>query len=351
MVDNINKKGFDISSIIKLSLKITFVVLTITMTMVICGGASGKMNAGKLDLPKTVCVWNRPDSPRLINSKNIFKYMNGAGELYLGYRFRHLEVFDYTSADQGNILVELYFMESSDDAFGLLSLDWGGEPVSLDSAPAAISNQSFTASTRALYGGGLMRLWSDYIYARIMAERETPASKEAVLALGQAIAAGAQYPSEPALVKILPLAIDAVWKLRVDRLSFFRSYLVLNSIYYLSHENILDLDLSTEAVIATYEHISNSGDKERSQFLLVQYENLERARKALNHFHDAYLPEYKKKITADSAIINPSFFKLEDGWLAYKLLGKYIAIVFECPDKESAGVIIQKNESNVSKFL
>ena len=49
------------------------------------------MNAGKLNLPKTVGVWNRPDSPRVINSKNIFKYMNGAGELYLGYRFHHLE--------------------------------------------------------------------------------------------------------------------------------------------------------------------------------------------------------------------------------------------------------------------
>jgi len=303
------------------------------------------MNTGKLDLPKTVGVWNRPDSPRFIHSENIFKYMNGAGELYLGYRFRHLEVFDYTSADQGNILVELYFMESSDDAFGLLSLDWGGEPVSLDSAPAAISNQSFTASTRALYGGGLLRLWSDYIYARIMAERETPASKEAVLALGQAIAAGAQYPPEPALVKILPLAIDAVWKLRVDRLSFFRSYLVLNSIYYLSHENILDLDLSAEAVSAPYQYIPGSGDPKRSQFLLLQYENTERARQALNHFHDAYLPELKKEITADS----PSLFKLEDGWMAYKLIGRHIAIVFESPDPESARAILQKNESNLLK--
>ena len=174
----------------KLIRKTTFFLLTITMTIILYGGATGKMNAGKLNLPKTVGVWNRPDSPRIINSKNIFKYMNGAGELYLGYRFRHLEVFDYTSADQGNILVELYFMESPDDAFGLLSLDWGGEPVSFDGSPAAISNQSFTASTRALYGGGLLRLWSDDIYARIMAERETPASKEAVLALGKAIAAG-----------------------------------------------------------------------------------------------------------------------------------------------------------------
>ena len=87
----------------KFSLKISFVLLTITMTIVICGGASGKMNADKPNLPKTVGVWNRLEPPRIINSKNIFKYMNGAGELYLGYRFRHLEVFDYTSPDQGAI--------------------------------------------------------------------------------------------------------------------------------------------------------------------------------------------------------------------------------------------------------
>ena len=307
------------------------------------------MNADKPNFPKTVGVWNRLESPRIINSKNIFKYMNGAGELYLGYRFRHLEVFDYTSADQGNILVELYFMESPDDAFGLLSLDWGGEPVSFDGTPAAASNQYFMASTRALYGGGLLRMWSDDIYARIMAERETPASKEAVLALGNAIAAGTQYPPEPPLVKLLPLEIDAVWKLRVDRLSFFRSHLVLNSIYYLSHENILDLDHSAEAVSVPYEFIPGPGDPKRSQFLLVQYENPERARQALNRFHDAYLPGDKKEITAETAADSPSLFKLEDGWLAYKLIGKHIAIVFESPDPESARAILQKNESNLLK--
>ncbi|MGD8993253.1 MAG: hypothetical protein PVI00_17475 [Desulfobacterales bacterium] len=307
------------------------------------------MYTGKPDLPKTVGIWNRLESPRIINSKNIFKYMNGAGELYLGYRFRHLEVFDYISADQGNILVELYFMESPDDAFGLLSLDWGGEPVSFGSLPAAISNQYFMASTRALYGGGLLRMWSDDMFARIMAERETPASKEAVLALGKAIAAGTQYPPEPALLKLLPLEVDAVWKLRVDRLSFFRSHLVLNSIYYLSHENILDLDLSAQAVSAPYEFIPESGDPKRSQFLLVQYENPERARQALNRFHDAYLRGDKKEITAETAADSPSLYKLEDGWLAYKRIGKHIAVVFESPDPESARAILQKNESNLLK--
>jgi len=300
-------------------------------------------------LPEAVGAWSRPESPRIVDSTNIFKYMNGAGELYLGYRFDHLDVFVYSSDGQDNILVELYFMETSDDAFGLLSLDWGGEPVSFGGSPAAASNKSFASFTRALYGGGLLRLWSDNIYARVMAERETPASKKAVLALGKAITANTNNPPQPELVKILPLGIGSAWKLRKDRLGFFRSYLALNSIYYLSHENILDLDISAEAVIAPYEYISNSGDKKRSQFLLVQYENLERARKALNQFHDAYLPEYKKEITADSSANSPSLFKLEDGWLAYKLLGKYIAIVFECPDQKSARAIIQENESNLLK--
>jgi hypothetical protein len=334
-------------TMMKLSLKTIFFLLTITLMVSIHGGATERMKVDKINLPKTIGVWSRPESPRLIDSKNIFKYMNGAGELYLGYRFHHLEVFVYSSDDGDNILVELYFMETPDDAFGLLSLDWGGDPVFFGGSHASPSNKSFTVSARALYGGGLLRSWSDSIYARIMTERETPASMKAVLALGKEITANSKNPPEPELVKTLLLEIGPAWKLRRDRLSFFRSHLVLNSIYYLSHENILDLDLSTEAVMAPYEHISNSGDKKRSQFLLVQYENLESARKGLNHFHDTYLPEYKKEFTANSAADNLSLFKLEDGWLAYKLIGKYIAIVFECPDQDSARAIIQENESNL----
>jgi hypothetical protein len=192
-----------------------------------------------------------------------------------------------------------------------------------------------------------MRLWADFIYARIMAEHETPASKQAVLALGKAIAACAQYPLEPTLVKLPPLEIDTGWKLRVDRLSFFRSHLVLNSIYYLSHENILDLDLSAEAVSAPYQYIPDSGDPKRSHFLLVKYENTARARQALNRFHDAYLPDHKTEKTAGTAMGSPSLFKLEDGWMAYKLIGKHIVMVFESSDPESARTILQKNETNL----
>jgi hypothetical protein len=240
-------------------------------------------------------------------------------------------------------------METSDDAFGLLSLDWGGESISLGGFPAHAANKSLPSSTRALYGAGLLRIWSDNLYARVMAFRETPSSKQAVLALGQAITANRKNSPEPELLKIPPRTIDSSWKVRKDRLSFFRSYLVLNSMYYLSEENILDLDLSTEAITAPYERISGPSGHKRIQFLLVKYENHERARRALSHFHAAYLPEHKKEFKADSTTKGPGLFELEDGWLAYEVVNRYVAIVFECPDRESARIIIQKTESNVLK--
>jgi len=336
-------------NIMRLSSKRNIFILSIVMLASISEGATGSMKTCKLNLPESIGAWSRPESVKIIDSTNIFKYMNGAGELYLGYRFDHLEVFEFTSENQDNILVELYFMETSDDAFGLLSLDWGGEPVSFDGLSANSPNQALTSWNRALYGAGLLRIWSDNLYIRIMAFRETPASRQAVLALGKAITANRKTPPEPELLKLLSPHVGSAWKLRRDRMRFFRSYLALNSTYYLSHENILDFDLSTEAVIAPYEPISGAGDRTRSRFLLVKYENRARAWKALNHFHDAYLPEHKKEFTADSPEKSQSFFKIEDGWMGYKLIDNIVAIVFECPDRKSAGVIIQNQRNHSEK--
>lgn len=306
------------------------------------------MEADKIKLPKSIGSWTRSDTPREINSENIFAYMNGAGELYLAYRFQRLDVFEYTSDNQNNILVELYYMQTSDDAFGLLSLDWGGEPVFFEESPADTSNQTPTAPPlRALYGAGLLRIWSDTIYARVLANRETLASKQTVLALGRIIAANRKRPPEPELFRRPPKRIGSAWDLRKDRMSFFRSYLVLNSIYYLSEKDILDLDLSAEAVMAPYENVSSATDPKRCQFLMVKYEDEKRALKALNHFHNAYMPEYRQGDTVDSTNATPILFELEDGWLGYKLIGNYVVIVFECPDQDSVGTIIEKTVSNL----
>ena len=288
------------------------------------------MEETKPSLPRTIGEWTRPDSPKTITAENIFDYMNGAGELYVGYRFDHCDVYEYKSPAGKDILVELYFMKSTDDAFGLLSLDWGGEP--LDGSPWP----------RALYGEGLLRLWADSIYARVMATEENPESREAVLSIGQAIAEVRDDPPPPEMIRELPDTLLNRWALRQDRTSFFRSHLVLNSLYYLSHQNILGLDLACEAVAALYEKDVSSGKESRIQMLKVKYPASDRAREALERFHEAYLPDQPFPAEKDPSEDITGVFSVEDGWMAYTQKEESIVLVFQCPDQETARAMIER---------
>jgi len=291
-------------------------------------------------LPKTAGIWNRPDSPKLIDDKNIFDYMDGAGELYIAYRFDRLESYEYEAAGQKEILVELYFMESSDDAFGLLSLDWGGESMNLDVRSSEKSRSDNSTWPRALYGEGLLRIWTGDIYARVMAYQETPQSKQAVLELGRTIVNGRDNPPPPELMNTLPLALHKNWKLRKDRAAYFRSHLVLNSQYYLGHQNMLDLDHSTEAVTAPYKKQDSSTSLSRIQFLTVKYPNPEKAQGALARFHRTYLPDFPLLSNTKFSGAFANTFPIEDGWLAYKLHKNVLSLIFECPDQETAKIMI-----------
>ena len=107
-------------------------------------------------LPQSVGGWTLSGPAKTVEPKSIFDYMDGAGELYLGYRFRFLEVYQYTKPCESDIPVELYWMDTPDDAYGLLSGDWGGDAVDLASVPG----RTTPSIVRALYGAGLLELVS-----------------------------------------------------------------------------------------------------------------------------------------------------------------------------------------------
>jgi hypothetical protein len=102
------------------------------------------------------------------------------------------------------------------------------------------------------------------------------------------------------------------------------------------------LDHSTEAVTAPYEAISNAGTSKRVQVLFVKYSSQERARKALEKFHNAYLHEHQKGFDPGITHEHMNAFKIEDGWLGYALDRKCLVIAFECPNRESAWMIIKQ---------
>jgi hypothetical protein len=191
----------------KFNLKIYFI------SFFILSSASIHSKDNGMNLPKSVLGWTRPDQPKEVNGKTIFDYMDGAGELYVGYRFDHLEAYTYQSSHSEEILVELYHMKSSDDAFGLLSLDWTGVPIELSDAAIPKTDAPIAPAKRFLYGAGLLRIWSDDVFARIMADRETPESKEAVMTLGRMIVSGRKNTEPPAFLNALPPSFTEGWRL------------------------------------------------------------------------------------------------------------------------------------------
>jgi hypothetical protein len=230
------------------------------------------------------------------------------------------------------MLVELYWMETSDDAFGLLSNDWGGEQVRPATGTSPIE----------LYGAGLLRVWSGNLYARILAEKETPASRERVLELGRAIAAGRPETPRPALWAALPPSLDAGHALAADRICYLRSHLVLNSVYFLSSGNILDLDRRTEAVIAPYRTPSPPAPGTPPparpagvELMIIRYPDRTAARAALSHFVHAFLPESSPALEPNRQQLS-GFARVEHGWVGYGLDGRSLVLIFDAPDQSLA---------------
>jgi hypothetical protein len=303
--------------------------------------------------PARVGAWVRPESPQVIAPADIFAYMDGAGEMYLAYRLVRLEAYEYRaeSSPSGSdrvpgvqedpILLELYQLESSDDAYGLLSGDWGGEPVALDGVSA-------TTPARALYGAGLLRAWSADLYLRVLATTETAASRAAALELARAVVAGRPSPPPPGLVTALPETVAGSFRLRPDSVSFLRSHLVLNSIYFLGTANLLGLSAATEAVAARYAQVASEGGG-RLRLFVVRYPTEAAALEALAQFRSGYLQGPRAAGGGDEAAIPSAtasaatgVVRVEDGWMGYRIAGRRLVLVFEAPDAATTRAVLEQ---------
>ena len=285
--------------------------------------------------PARVGVWSRPEAPQVVAPADIFRSMDGAGELYLAYRLVRLEAYEYTAETEDPILLELYRLESSDDGYGLLSGDWGGERLALEAAWAA-------TPARALYGAGLLRAWSDDLYLRVLATTETAASRAAVIELARAVVAGRPSPSPPDLATALPETVAGSFRLRADAVTFLRSHLVLNSIYFLGTANLLGLSPATEAVAASYARSGGEGTA-RLRLLVVRYPTEDAAREALTQFRQGYL-DRPGATGGDAAGIGTEAgaVGVEDGWVGYRRAGRQLALVFEAKDAATAKAVLDQ---------
>lgn len=273
-------------------------------------------------IPEGAKDFKKVDQAQLFDRKNLFDYMDGGAELYLSYDFQRLLVQEYRDKDRV-ITIEVYEMKTSQDAFGLYSLDQ--EADNPPEADTARRGENLAIGDKANYSFGLLKLWNGNYFVRIVDLSGSEQTKDVILELGRKILSKIDKKGElPELLSKLPAG-----GLILNSERFFHKQIVLNSLYFLSTENLLNLSEKTSAVMGDY-----LLGKMNLKLLLISYADSASARSAFERFCTKYLkssPSGKKVIQKVE----------EDKFIGLELEKNYLWITFEGKDERNTGDVLR----------
>ena len=252
--------------------------------------------------PKQLNSWTAESEDRIFDEKTIFSYINGAAEVYKAYNMQQCLSRRYTAPSEPAIVLDIFDMRFSKDAFGVFTHDTDGEVVDVGQG--------------GRYRPGWLSFWKNRYYISIYTEEETPASEKAVMELGRQIAAYIkQEGKRPHILARLPEE-----GLQKDSIRYLHHPTVLNYHYYLADENILNISPNTDTLLAEYRW-----DNETVLLLLIDYPDTETAEKSLKKFLKHYLPD------ADTN----GMAKIEgDKWASAVTKGKRVIIILEADSRK-----------------
>lgn len=152
------------------------IIFTITCLMVLC--MPPKSHAVTLEqlrssLPGKVMAWSRAGDDKIYTPQTIFDYINGGAEVYKAYNMRHCLSRRYTTAQGPAIVLDVFDMGTSKDAYGVFTHDPAGEVVEL--------------GQDGRLRPGWANFWKDRFFVSIYAEEETAAAQKAVQTLGKKV--------------------------------------------------------------------------------------------------------------------------------------------------------------------
>jgi hypothetical protein len=283
--------------------RLIWVILVAMMALGGCGTPGGKGPTPEDLLPASGAVagWERSAEAKVYGPDNLFDYMDGQAELFFVYNFERLATQEYQRGQEGPIIIEMYQVASSADAYGLFSFYATGEPIDLGAGGA-------------VEPGRLISFWQGRFYARVFAYRE--AEQGSLLALARQVAAGMpEGGGLPELVARLPQE-----NLVPGSARFFHQKLSLDNLFWLGDENVLNLSEQTNAVLAAYTY-----DDTKAQLLVVEY--------------------------PDAATAEATHAALEGSGLetlsAAGQKNQYLVAIFEAPNQTIAHELLQKALANL----
>ena len=287
--------------------KVPLCIALFTLTMVLGLMVPRTSYANSLEsiltaLPGQIGPWRAEPEDRFYDSRTIFEYIDGAGEVYRAYNMQGCLSRRFVSPEGPALVLDIFDMGTSEDAFGVFTHDRDGEPLDI--------------GQDALYRAGWLSFWKGPFFVSVFAERETPETRKAVEELGAKVSSVIKKKGRrPELLLQLPSE-----GLQTRSIRYLHDDTVLNHHFYLSDENILFLDPLTHAVLAKY-----GRSKKQAFLLLVTYPDPKKAMQAFESFMKHYLPD------ADDS----GMAKLEDGkWCGSRRKDRRLVIVLEADTRQ-----------------
>ncbi len=281
-----------------------FILLTILVLFMTKASHANTLKDLGARLPKQLRGWTAEPKDRLYDEKTIYSYIDGGAELYKAYNMRQCLSRRYTTANGPSIILDIFDMGTSNDAFGVFTHDTDGNVMDI--------------GQDARFRSGWLSFWKHRYFVSIYMEEETVAAEKAVKALGREVAARIEKKGfRPRILQKLPSEGLVSGSIR-----YLHHPIVLNSHFYVSDENILNLSANTEAILANYQVVS-----EAARLLLISYSNLKVAKKSLKSFSKHYLPDADKT----------GFAEIENGKFAAAFLkDKLLTIILESDSRRLA---------------
>jgi len=281
-----------------------FILLTIMVVFMTKTSHANTLKDLGARIPKQFKSWTAEPKDRLYDEETIYSYIDGGAELYKAYNMRQCLSRRYKSTKGLSIILDIFDMGTSDDAFGVFTHDTDGNLIDI--------------GQDARYRSGWLSFWKHRYFVSIYMEEETDAAEKAVKALGREVAASiAEKGFRPRILQKLPPEGLVSGSVR-----YLHHHIVLNYHFYISDENILNLSAKTEALLANYKV-----GTEAARLLLISYTNLKVAKKSLKGFSKHYLPDADKTGLA----------KIENGKFAAAFLkDKLLTIILESDSRQMA---------------
>lgn len=275
--------------------------ILMAVLMMESGGMAAGLKKIQKESPDMIAGHKTSGQDRMYDSHTIFDYINGAGEVYRSYGMKKCFSRRYLKNGEPSILLDIFEMGTSEDAFGVFTHDLGGRSLNIGQG--------------ARYRSGWLRMWKDRFFISIYSETGDDTHFSSMKALAAHIVDRIERQGEtPSILSQLPEK-----GLQSDTIRFFHDQFILNAHYYLSYENILNLGSETDAVLAEYRL-----DKEDAIFLVIQYPSVNLAREAYAAFRQNYLPDAE----------DGSVKQIEDGgWCGVRNKENAVAVVIKADSR------------------